>query len=165
VGQYPLILLTVGTQLPFDRLVQIMDTIAPELPDTIFAQIGQGEYAPRNFEYCRMAPPDELAAKFRSASRIVSHAGTGSLLNARRYHKPIILFPRLASLGEHRNEHQLATCQQLNGMPGLTVAYNELDLRSLLTGTTAPATPELTFQPGSKLGREIATYIHQVDHD
>lgn len=161
-----MILLTVGTQLPFDRLIQIMDTIAPELPDTIFAQIGQGEYIPRNFEYCRMAPPEELAGKFGSASRIVSHAGTGSLLTARRYRKPIILFPRRASLGEHRNEHQLATCQQLNGAPGLSVAYDEAELRTLLSAATLPLAAEpASLGAGSQLGRGIADYIRRTDYE
>lgn len=161
-----MILLTVGTQLPFDRLVQIMDTIAPELPDTIFAQIGQGEYIPRNFEYCRMALPEELAEKFGSASRIVSHAGTGSVLTARRYRKPIILFPRRASLGEHRNEHQLATCKQLNGAPGLSVAYDEAELRSLLSVAAVPvAAGPISLGAGSKLGRGIADYIRRNNNE
>ncbi|MEV4609875.1 glucuronosyltransferase [Neorhizobium sp. LMR1-1-1.1] len=161
-----MILLTVGTQLPFDRLVQIMDAIAPQLSEKIFAQIGQGEYVPRNFEYCRMALPEELAEKFGNASRVVSHAGTGSVLTARRYGKPIILFPRRASLGEHRNEHQLATCQQLNGAPGLSVAYDETELRALLNGDAAPAAAEPTLSgAGSKLGRGIADYIRRIDPD
>ncbi len=161
-----MILLTVGTQLPFDRLVQIMDKIAPELSDTIFAQIGQGEYIPRNFEYCRMAAPDELAEKFGSASRIVSHAGTGSLLTARRHRKPIILFPRRASLGEHRNDHQLATCQQLNGSPGLSVAYNEADLRAHLRADALGTADEpASLATGSRLGRGIADYIRRIDHE
>lgn len=160
-----MILLTVGTQLPFDRLVQIMDAIAPDLSETIFAQIGHGQYIPRNFEFCRMALPEELAEKFGSASRIVSHAGTGSVLTARRYHKPIILFPRRASLGEHRNDHQLATCQQLDGAPGLSVAYDEAELRDLLRTDLAAAAPEPTSLTGSKLGRGIANYIRRIDHD
>lgn len=161
-----MILLTVGTQLPFDRLVRIMDTIAPDLPDEIFAQIGQGEYVPRNFEYCRMAPPEELADKFGRASRIVSHAGTGSVLTARRYGKPIILFPRRASLGEHRNEHQLATCQQLNGAPGLSVAYDEAELRTLLSVEAVPVSEEpASLGTGSRLGRGIADYIRRMDHE
>jgi UDP-N-acetylglucosamine transferase subunit ALG13 len=160
------ILLTVGTQLPFDRLVQIMDTIAPDLSETIFAQIGHGQYIPRNFEFCRMALPEELAEKFASASRIVSHAGTGSVLTARRYHKPIILFPRRASLGEHRNDHQLATCQQLDGAPGLSVAYDETELRNLLsTDLAAIAAEPTSIGAGSKLGRGIANYIRRIDND
>lgn len=161
-----MILLTVGTQLPFDRLVRIMDQIAPQIPDEIFAQIGKGDYIPNNFGYCRMARPDELAEKFRTASRIVSHAGTGSLLTARRYHKPIILFPRRASLGEHRNEHQLATCQQLDGAPGLSVAYDEGSLLSLLSGgVLASPSQQSPAGKGSDLGRAIAGYIRNADDD
>lgn len=161
-----MILLTVGTQLPFDRLVRIMDAIAPKLSDEVYAQIGQGEYVPRNFGYCRMARPDELAEKFRTAKQIVSHAGTGSLLTARRYQKPIILFPRRASLGEHRNDHQLATCQQLDGAPGLSVAYDEARLLELLnTQTWVALSRPASVGKGSELGRGIAGYIKGLDGD
>lgn len=159
-----MILLTVGTQLPFDRLVRIMDEIAPELPDEIYAQIGKGDYIPSNFGYCRMARPDELAERFKTASRIVSHAGTGSLLTARRYRKPIILFPRRAALGEHRNDHQLATCQQLDGAPGLSVAYDEPRLLQLLSDRVNTSLSEPTSGGiGSALGRGIADYIRGLD--
>jgi len=160
------ILLTVGTQLPFDRLVQIMDEIAPKISEPIFAQVGKGEYIPKNFEYCRMAPPDEMAERFGSASRIVSHAGTGSLLTARRYRKPIILFPRRASLGEHRNDHQLATCQQMNGAPGLSVAYDEAELwNTLRSGSDLVADEPASLPAGSMLGRGIADYIRRIDNE
>lgn len=160
-----MILLTVGTQLPFDRLVQIMDAIAPDLPEEVYAQIGKGNYLPRNFGYCRMARPEELAEKFRTARQIVSHAGTGSLLTARRYRKPIILFPRRAALGEHRNDHQLATCHHLDGAPGLSVAYDEAELLSLLSARAQASLSDLNAEGvGSELGRGIANYIKGLNH-
>ena len=160
-----MILLTVGTQLPFDRLVKSMDLIAPELGEEVFAQIGVGEYLPKHFDYCRLVTPRELSEKFEAADRIVSHAGTGSLLTARRYNKPIILFPRRASLGEHRNEHQLATCKQLELVEGVSVAYTEEELCALLkientVGSKIDKTSPLGL--GSALGRSISQYIKGI---
>jgi UDP-N-acetylglucosamine transferase subunit ALG13 len=159
-----MILLTVGTQLPFDRLVKAMDQAAPQLNEAVFAQIGNGQYLPDGFDYCRMMPPADLMLKFANASLIVSHAGTGSLLTARRYAKPIILFPRRASLGEHRNDHQLATCQQMEGRPGVFVAHDETQLFDLLQrrspANAAPAGQ--TDAPKSGLGRSIANYIRRL---
>lgn len=127
-----MILVTVGTQLPFERLTRTMDDIAPDMEELIFAQIGNSAYVPKNFEYCVTMPPTIFESKFKQASRIVSHAGIGSILTAKRYGKPIIIFPRRASAGEHRNDHQLATCAQLENRPGIFVAYDESALRKLV---------------------------------
>ncbi len=74
----------------------------------------------------------------REASVIVGHAGIGSILSAGRAGKPIILYPRRASLGEHRNEHQLATVAALCDRPGIHIAHSDEELEALLT------TPDLT---------------------
>ena len=160
-----MILMTVGTQLPFDRLVKSMDMIAPELGEKVFAQIGVGKYLPKNFEYCRLVTPRELDEKFESADRIVSHAGTGSLLTARRYNKPIILFPRRASLGEHRNEHQLATCKHLELVDRVSIAYTEDELYALLRTPNSLRSEQDKLprpSPSSVLGRSISQYIKDL---
>ena len=38
--------------------------------------------------------------------------------------------PRRADLGEHRNDHQLATVEKLSGRPGILVAADENELES-----------------------------------
>jgi len=47
-----MIFLTVGTQFPFDRLVRAVDSIIDKglISETLFAQIGESSYKPRNFE-------------------------------------------------------------------------------------------------------------------
>lgn len=42
-----MIFVTVGTQLPFDRLIEMVDEAAPELDQEIFAQTGSGKYIPK----------------------------------------------------------------------------------------------------------------------
>lgn len=124
-----MILLTVGTQLPFDRLVRLMDEIAPVIDDEVIAQIGWGSFEPEHMTWHRMIEPVRFERYVSEARFIVSHAGIGSLLTAERHNKPIILFPRTCYLGEHRNEHQIATATMISGRPGLTVASNEEQLR------------------------------------
>jgi UDP-N-acetylglucosamine transferase subunit ALG13 len=136
------ILVTVGTQLPFERLIMAMDSLSPKLDEPIFAQIGDSSYVPKNFEYCDMMQPAIFEAKFAQASRIVSHAGIGSVLTAKRHGKPIIIFPRRLSEGEHRNDHQLATCEQLETRPGIFVAYDEVALENLVLSDMPASLPE-----------------------
>jgi UDP-N-acetylglucosamine transferase subunit ALG13 len=56
----------------------------------------------------------------------------GSILTALKYKKPIILFPRNADFGEHRNNHQQATLRSFKDTPGVYAAFSESELLALL---------------------------------
>ena len=43
----------------------------------------------------------------QNADVIISHAGAGSIINALRNRKPLIIVPRLVEYGEHTNSHQV----------------------------------------------------------
>jgi UDP-N-acetylglucosamine transferase subunit ALG13 len=102
-----LIFVTVGTQLPFDRLVQAMDAWAGAPPGKeIFIQTGGTAYQPRHCAFKPYTRPDEWEDYFRRAALVVSHAGMGTILKSLDTGKPLILMPRLTALGEHRNDHR-----------------------------------------------------------
>lgn len=132
-----MILITVGTQLPFDRLIRKMDEIAPTLGKPVFAQVGNGVYEPKNMEWVHNIDPSRFDDLFSKAEKIVSHAGIGTVLTAQRFGKPIVLIPRRATLGEHRNDHQLATVDQLQGRSGIYIAHTENELEPLLRDNLA----------------------------
>ncbi len=102
-----MIFATVGTQAPFDRFVRIVDGIAKEISEEVVVQAFRDTYAPQNVRSVDFLPPDEFNELFGKARLIVAHAGMGTIISAMRQGKPIIVFPRIASLGEHRNEHHL----------------------------------------------------------
>jgi len=143
-----MILVTIGTQLPFDRLIEMMDKIAPSLSMPVFAQIGKAQYQPKNIEWKNSINPKEFETLFSQASVIVSHAGMGTVLTAQKLGKPIIIFPRRAALGEHRNDHQMATTAQMKDRPGVYAAYNEEDLQRLLQSELTGPPPATTGSPG-----------------
>jgi UDP-N-acetylglucosamine transferase subunit ALG13 len=122
------IIVTVGMQLGFDRLIRAMDTLAPTLGMPIIAQTGKGTYRPRNMEARTKIAPAEFEILVGEARLIVAHAGIGTVLTAARCTKPILLMPRRANLEEHRNDHQLATVRKLAGRPGILVAMDETEL-------------------------------------
>ena len=123
-----MILVTVGMQLGFDRLVRAMDTLAPTLNMPVIAQTGKGGYRPQRMEARERITPDEFEALVSEARLIVSHAGIGTVLTAQRFSTPTVLMPRRADKGEHRNDHQLATVKSLRGRPGILVANDETQL-------------------------------------
>ena len=123
-----MIIVTVGMQLGFDRLIAAMDALAPTLGMPVIAQTGRGSYQPRNMEARTKIAPAEFETLVEQARLIVSHAGIGTVLTAARCAKPILLLPRRAGLGEHRNDHQLASVRKLDGRPGILVAMDEGEL-------------------------------------
>jgi len=126
------ILVTTGTQLPFPRLVAAMDRLVPTLGERVVAQVGPDAATYPNLETHATLAPEVFVALFRDARLVVAHAGIGTVLSARRHAKPLILMPRRHRLGEHRNDHQVATAEALQGRQGLYLAWDEGDLGELL---------------------------------
>ena len=132
-----MIFVITGTQLPFDRLIRMLDELAPLLNEEIVAQVNGSSYLPQHINTIDLMPPDEFDRLFKRARLILAHAGMGTILSALTMHKPLIVFPRIAALGEHRNEHQLATAEKMKALGYCYVATDKEELQSLLL------TPEL----------------------
>lgn len=128
-----MIFVTVGGQLPFDRLVHVVDSWAMRRGrHDVFAQVGRSTSPPAYIRWERFLSPDDFESKAREAQVIVAHAGMGSILTAFELGKPIIVMPRRAHLGEHRNDHQWATVKHLGEQRGVTVAADEDELLARL---------------------------------
>lgn len=135
-----MILATVGTQLPFPRLIDTLERLARRHGLHIVAQTCADPVAGRTIEQHRLIPPERFAALASQARLIVGHAGIGTIFTGTRAAKPIIVIPRRAALGEHRSDHQLATAAALEDYPGIYVAWNEAALeRLIMTPGLAPA--------------------------
>jgi UDP-N-acetylglucosamine--N-acetylmuramyl-(pentapeptide) pyrophosphoryl-undecaprenol N-acetylglucosamine transferase len=104
----PLVFATVGATLPFDRLVDMVATAASEgrIPERIVIQTGVGGRAPAGLEVHETLPFDRVQELLRSASIVVCHGGTGSLITALREGCQVIAVPRLPELKEHYDNHQ-----------------------------------------------------------
>jgi UDP-N-acetylglucosamine transferase subunit ALG13 len=127
------ILVAVGTQFPFDRMVRAVDGWAAAAGrNDVVAQIGPSTYQPRTLRCVGMIPPDAFAELQQEAELIIAHAGMGSILGALEASTPIIIMPRVHALGEHRNDHQLATARRFADVAGVHVARDEGDLREKL---------------------------------
>ncbi|MFU7527437.1 glycosyltransferase [Qipengyuania sp. ASV99] len=155
-----MILVTVGMQLGFDRLIRAMDAIAPTLGMEVIAQTGKGSFTPQNMTARERIGAEEFDRLAEQAQLIVSHAGIGTVLTAQRLSTPIVLLPRRFEYREHRNDHQVATVTNLEGRAGILVALRDEDLphaieQGLAMGTVTPALSPSTQQ----LHAAIARYI------
>jgi UDP-N-acetylglucosamine transferase subunit ALG13 len=124
-----MIFVTVGAQMPFDRLIRAADewALTRERPD-VFAQIGDSDYRAKSIETKRHVDPLDFRKCIQAASVIVAHAGMGTIITALEFAKPIIVMPRRADLRETRNDHQVATAKYFNRQGRITVAFDENEL-------------------------------------
>ena len=127
--KFTMIFVTVGTDHAFDRLMKAVDKWAANHGrHDLYAQIGHDGWEPTFIPFCNMMPHAEVLDHIRSSSLVISHAGMGTILTALHFQKSILVMPKLATLGEHRNEHQTATCRKLQALPGVNVAFDDHEL-------------------------------------
>ena len=161
------IFVTVGTQLPFPRLIDAMDGIAPSLGREVIAQVGPGAEPGRwrNLEVAPFLGTAAFAALAARAAVIVGHAGIGTYLTARSHGVPAVLVPRSAALGEHRNEHQRATARRLEGRPGLSIARDMEALGPLIQGALTHRVEDGAPEAGGggTLGGLLARIAAEID--
>ncbi|MEY3267666.1 MAG: hypothetical protein RL480_426 [Pseudomonadota bacterium] len=144
------VFVSVGSMMPFDRLVQAMDEWAAAHPDVpVEIQIGRGKYEPRHAAFVRLMPVADYRQRVAAARLFIAHAGMGSIISAIEAGKPLLMLPRLMAQGEHNTDHQLATAASIGARPGLHVAADIADLQArataLLADSGAPPAPISKF--------------------
>lgn len=127
-----MIFVTVGSDRPFDRLIQGVDRwCINNSEDPVFAQIASG-VAPRHMQWIDYLDPISFRDRCADATIVVAHAGMGTILTTLELRTPVVLFPRRLKYGEHTSEHQLATARKMRNVPGITVAEEVPDLLRVL---------------------------------
>ena len=123
-----MIFVTVGEQLPYDRLIRAVDSWAEKSTLEVFAQIGRTSFRPQNIAFKDFLSQEEYKEKFLAAHLIVAHAGMGTIISAIEFRKPLLVMPRQALLGEVRSDHQFASARRFAALDYVLVALNEVEL-------------------------------------
>ena len=160
-----MIYVTVGSQLPFDRLVRAVDVWADrERRSDVFAQIGRTSYVPTAIEWTYFLVPEESEAYIDRADLVVSHAGMGTILKALEYRTPIIVFPRLALFGEAVSDHQVATARHFAARGYVCLAENEKDLYRQLTMSHTTAAAAIRPAADDQLTAFLTEFVRKAYH-
>ena len=123
------IFVTVGSMLPFDRLIRAMDLWAAQHPDsTVTAQIGRSKLRPNHLQFYPLVTSSVYLEYFLASDVVVSHAGMGTFITALERRKPLVMLPRRYALQEHTSDHQLATANWLKDCPGVEIVFDENQL-------------------------------------
>jgi len=124
------ILITVGTVMPFDRMVSGVSLLKKEgrLSGPIVAQIGNSKTKFEGidaFESCSFA---ELNERMNIADIVICHGGSGSILGALKAGCHVIAMARKHEYGEHYDNHQTDITNAFWEMGLISVAKDENDL-------------------------------------
>lgn len=128
-----MIFVTVGAQMPFDRMVTAVDEWAGRAKRAdVFAQIGPTRLEPKNLEWVQFMDPAAFRERVAACDVIVAHAGMGTILTALENGKPIVVMPRRGDLQETRNDHQVATAERFKALGRVHVASDAAELTTWL---------------------------------
>lgn len=157
------VFVTVGAQMPFDRLVLAVDRWAAARADCeVFAQIGPDAATPEHLDWTEFLEPPQFRERIGWCDVLVAHAGMGSILTALQHGKPILVLPRRGGLKETRNDHQIATAERFRSMGRIAVAMTEADLPAALDrlGSLEPG-ERIDSAASPQLIEAVRSFIHE----
>lgn len=110
-----MIFITLGSQkFQFNRILMEIDRLLElgKINDEVFAQIGYSDYKPQNYKYKNFLDRIEFISNINKSNIIITHGGTGAIVNAIKNGKKVIAVPRLKKFDEHVDDHQLQITAQ-----------------------------------------------------
>ena len=149
-----MIFVTTGSQkFQFNRLLQKIDLLIEEgmIREEVFAQIGVSDYQPKHYEYCRFLDREGFTGKLRECRMVITHGGTGVIIGAVKQGKKVIAVPRLASYGEHVDDHQVQLLREFDGMNLICACYDSEKLGDCIRDTGSRDLPDTIPIPGGSL--------------
>ncbi len=123
------VFVTVGSsEYQFNRLLQQLDNLVESgiIKQRVIAQIGLSDYKPKNYEYFKWCDFSEMQNIMSESEYVISHSGTGSIVNALQMGTKVIVVPRSAKYNEHIDNHQFEIADEFKKL-GFVLVSNEVD--------------------------------------
>ena len=127
-----MIVFTIGTSEPFDRLISVADDVADALQERVLVQAGRSRCGLERAEMVSFVSYNELLKLVNEARVVVTHAGAGSTLLVLGQGKRPVLVPRLHRYGEAVDDHQVIFADRLASLGLADVVSNPADLPRVL---------------------------------
>jgi len=124
-----MIFVSLGThERPFLRLVKEIDRLSCEgiIKEKIAVQLGFTDYKfkSKKIESEKYMSQKKFDRAFRDADVIITHGGSGNILDAVSQGKPVVAVPRLSKFGEHVNDHQLQIVKEMEKLGNVFAVYD-----------------------------------------
>lgn len=126
-----MIFVTLGSQkFQFNRLLIALDNL--KINEEIFAQIGYSTYSPMNYNYKKFLNRDEFSRMIDKSDIVITHGGTGVIINSIKKGKKVIAVPRLSSYGEHVDDHQIQLVKEFGDLDLIYACNNTESLEAAI---------------------------------
>ena len=124
-----MIFVSLGThERPFLRLVKDVDRLSCDgmIKEKIVVQLGFTDYKfrSRKIESEKYMSQKKFDRTFSDAEIIITHGGSGNILEAVSQGKPVVAVPRLSKFGEHVNDHQLQIVKEMEKLGNVFAVYD-----------------------------------------
>ncbi len=157
-----LIFVTVGTHKDqFDRLIKTVDELVARgaIADKVVMQTGNSTYEPKNCEFYRFVGSDKFEELYKTADIIICHAGAGSIINALKNKKHLVIVPRLKKFHEHTDDHQLDLANAME-KEGKAVCVRDVEtISEAVKKASASSAPGVS----SVLGEKLHDYLKALE--
>ena len=130
-----MIFVTVGSQkFQFNRLLEEIDRLIEDkiIKEEVFAQIGVSDYIPKNYKYTKFLTSEEFNKYIKTCDMVITHAGTGVIVNAVKLEKKVIAIPILEKYGEHVDDHQIQLIDEFKELNFIEPCYEINDLKNAI---------------------------------
>ncbi len=140
-----MIFVTVGTH--HDPFARLLDALGQLDPAELVVQYGPGQPPPGVARAEAFMPFEQMVELFGEAEKVVTHAGVGSILLARREgHTPVVV-PRRHDLGEHVDEHQAELTRALAARGTVVPVYDLAELGQIVAAAPPRRPPAESVEP------------------
>lgn len=130
-----MIFIALGTQkFQFNRLLQNVDKLIDErkIDEPVYAQIGNSDYRPKNFEYSSFFDKSEFENRIKNCDVLITHSGVATIIAGLKYEKKVIVVPRLAKYGEHVDNHQVQIAESFSKQNYVIMCMEDDSLEELI---------------------------------
>ncbi len=131
-----MIFVTVGSQkFQFDRLLKSIDELVEcgIITEDIFAQTGASNYNPKNYYFKSYINREEFDDKLNKCDIVITHGGTGVIVNALKKGKKVIAVPRLVKYNEHVDDHQMQLLEEFQKSNLICTCFNTDEIGNVIS--------------------------------
>lgn len=159
-----MIFVTVGSQkFAFNRLLKEIDRLIEKglITENVFAQKGCCDYKPLHFESKEFLDRTEFKNIIDQSSIVITHGGTGAIINAVKKDKKVIAVARNCEFGEHVDNHQRQIVEQFREAGIILGSYDINELERMLIQLN-DFKPEAYMSSTKTILESLSDYIESI---
>lgn len=121
-----MIFITTGSRsFQFNRLLKAVDEAIEigKITEDVFAQIGNSDYKIKHYQFVEFLNHDEFNEKLQQSDIVITHGGTGVIVNSAKMGKRVVAVPRLKEYGEVVDNHQIQLIKAFDALGIITPCW------------------------------------------